>query len=225
MSVTVRAHDVCPATTIYVPSIDKSTSYKQGEKHGDQNEGGYVNSTSVILVGKEVVPREEDLLHSVEDPELRFVSPEKQMIIREERLGELHGMDELSEGKDCKKARVAGSFDTSSVDPVRETNDYKTRDVEKLDKFPVETSTNSHGVHSSTYCQQGVEGNVKEYSNKLENTITTRKNKKRKKMQSCAKEMTEPSTEAVEVPKATDEDLLHENQGLQGNNTLDSCTI
>ena len=31
--------------------------------------------------------------------------------------------------------------------------------------------------------------------------------------------MTESSTGAVEVPKAIGEDLRHENQGLQGNNT------
>ena len=221
--------------TISVPAIDKSESYKQGKKHRDQTEEVYVNSTSVenmdglknqsnlTLVGKEVHAREEDLVHSVADREIRFVSGNKQMGTREETLGELHALDELSQEKDRKKARVTSSFDTLAVDPIRETDDSKTRNVENFDKLPLETNPNSREVLSCTF-QQEVDGNVKDDSIQLENPIITGKNKKWKKSQIVtskdvsAREMTEPSTGAVEVPKAIGEDLLHENQGPGGNN-------
>ncbi|CAM0879889.1 unnamed protein product [Alopecurus aequalis] len=212
--VTVHAHDVHPQSSAQQNTERKSTTVCLATDVRT-TEGVNVNSTSVTLVGKEAHTREENLLHSVEDLELGFISGDKQMVLRDEKLGELHAMDDLSEEKDCKKARVTGSFDTSAVDPVGETNDSKTRDVENLDKLPLETITNSHGVLSSTSCQ-GVDGNGKEDSLKLENSIITRKNKRRKKSQSvtskgvCAEELT------VEVPRATGEDLLHENQGLQG---------
>ena len=139
-----------------------------------------------------------------------------------ERLRDLHALDDLSQEKYRKKARATGSFDTSSVDPIRETNDSKTRDV--VDKLPLETNNNSREVLSNTF-QQGVYGNIKEDSIQLQNPILTGKNKKRKKSRLVtskdvsASEMTEPSTGAVELPKAIGEDLLHENQGLQGNST------
>uniref|UniRef100_A0ACD5VHF5 Uncharacterized protein n=1 Tax=Avena sativa TaxID=4498 RepID=A0ACD5VHF5_AVESA len=197
--------------TISVLAIDNSESYKQGKKHGDQTEGVYVNSTSVAninglanqsnvtLVGKEVHAREEDLMHNVGDCELGFVSGDKQMGIREETLGELHALDDLSQEKGRKKARVTGSFDTSAVDPIRETYDSRTRDVE--------TNTNSCEVLSNTSFQQEMDGNVKEDSVQLENPIITGKNKKRKKSilvtskDVSARQMTGPSTGAVEVPK------------------------
>uniref|UniRef100_A0ACD5W0C2 Uncharacterized protein n=1 Tax=Avena sativa TaxID=4498 RepID=A0ACD5W0C2_AVESA len=197
--------------TISVLAIDNSESYKQGKKHGDQTEGVYVNSTSVAninglanqsnvtLVGKEVHAREEDLMHNVGDRELGFVSGDKQMGIREETLGELHALDDLSQEKGRKKARVTGSFDTSAVDPIRETYDSRTRDVE--------TNTNSCEVLSNTSFQQEMDGNVKEDSVQLENPIITGKNKKRKKSilvtskDVSARQMTGPSTGAVEVPK------------------------
>ncbi|KAM0912345.1 hypothetical protein ACQ4PT_012851 [Festuca glaucescens] len=206
---------VCLATdvpTISVPAIDNSESYKQGKKHRDQTEGVYVNSTSVAniigltnqsnvtLAGKEVHAREEDLLHSVGDRKLGFDSGDKQMGIREEILGELDALDDLSQEKDRKKARVTGSFDTSDVDPIRETNDSKARDVE--------TNTNSREMLSNTSFQQEVDGNVKEDSVQLENPIIPGKNKKRKKSKLVtskdvsAREMTEPSTGAVELSKA-----------------------
>jgi hypothetical protein len=201
---------VCLATdgpTISVPAIDNSE-----KQHRDQTEGVYVDSTSVAningltnqsnvtLSGKEVHAREEDLLHSVGDREQGFDSGDKQMGTREEILGELDALDDLSQEKDRKKARVAGSFDTSAVDPIRETNDSTTRDVE--------TNTNSRGMLSNTSFQQEVDGNVKEDSVQLENPIIPGKNKKRKKSKLCtskdvsAREMTEPSTGAVEQSKA-----------------------
>ncbi|CAM0904123.1 unnamed protein product [Alopecurus aequalis] len=138
-----------------------------------------------------------------------------------ERLGELHALEDLSQEKDRKKARVTGSFDTSAVDPIR-TNDSKTRDVENFDKLQLETNTNSREMLSNTSFQLEVDGNIKEDAIQLENPVLTGKNKKRKKSRLVtskdvsALEMTEPSTGAVEVPKAIGEDLLHENQGLQG---------
>jgi hypothetical protein len=225
--VNVNAHDVHPSSssqrniernstavclaidgpTISVPAIDNSE-----KQHRDQTEGVYVDSTSVAningltnqsnvtLSGKEVHAREEDLLHSVGDREQGFDSGDKQMGTREEILGELDALDDLSQEKDRKKARVAGSFDTSAVDPIRETNDSTTRDVE--------TNTNSRGMLSNTSFQQEVDGNVKEDSVQLENPIIPEKNKKRKKSKLVtskdvsAREMTEPSTGAVEQSKA-----------------------
>jgi hypothetical protein len=112
----------------------------------------------------------------------------------EETLGELHALDDLSQEKDHKKARVTGSFDTSAIDPMRETNDSKTSDVE--------TNNNSHELLSKE-----VDGSVKEDSVQLENPIITGKNRKRKKSKLVtskdvsAREIIEPSTGAVEVPK------------------------
>uniref|UniRef100_A0ACD5URN8 Uncharacterized protein n=1 Tax=Avena sativa TaxID=4498 RepID=A0ACD5URN8_AVESA len=240
--VTVHAHDVHPCSssqqkterkstaglvtdvqTISVSVTDKSESYNQWQKHRDQTEGVYVNSTSVAningltnqnsvaLVGTEVHTREEDLPHSVGDRELGFISGEKQV-----------GTRENSQEKDCDKSRVTGSFDISAVDPSRETNDSKTRDSENFDKLPPETNTNTREVLSNACFQQEVDGNIKEDSIQVENPILTGKNKKRKKSwlvtskDVSAPEMAEPSTAALEVPKATGEDLLHENQGLQG---------
>uniref|UniRef100_A0ACD5V6P7 Uncharacterized protein n=1 Tax=Avena sativa TaxID=4498 RepID=A0ACD5V6P7_AVESA len=228
---------VCLATDVQTVSVsvtDKSESYNQWQKHRDQTEGVYVNSTSVAningltnqtnvtLVGAEVHTREEDLLHSVGDSELGLVSGKKQVGTREETLGEFHALDDLSQEKDCKKARVTGSFDISAIDPSRETNDSKTRDSENFDKLPLETNTNTREVLSNASFQQEVDGNIKEDSIQVENPILTGKNKKRKKSRLVtskdvsAPEMAEPSTAAVEVPKATGEDLLHENQGLEG---------
>jgi hypothetical protein len=200
---------VCLATdllTISVPAIDNSESDKQGKKHRAETEGVYVNLTSVeningltnqsnaTLAGKEVHTREEDLLHSVGDCELAFISGDKQMGTMEETLGELHALDDLSREKDHKKARVTGSFDTSAIDPMRETKDSKTCDVE--------TNNNSHELLSKE-----VDGSVKEDSVQLENPIITGKNRKKKKSKLVtskdvsAREIIEPSTGAVEVPK------------------------
>jgi hypothetical protein len=233
-----KSTEVCLATdvrTVSVPVIDRSESYKQEQKCRDQTEGVYVNSSSVTnilgltnqsnstLIGMEVHAREEDLLHSVGDREQGFVSGDKEMGIREETLGELHALDDVSQEKDRKRARVTGSLDTSSVD-IRETNDSKTTDAENFDKLSLETASNSREVLSNTPFQQEVDGNIKEDSIQLENPSRTGKNKKRKNSQLVtskgvsAQKMTEPSTGAVEVPKAIGEDLLHENQAL-GNNS------
>ncbi|XP_051217889.1 uncharacterized protein [Lolium perenne] len=248
--VTVHAHDAHPSSslqqnterksttfcvatdvqTVSVPVIDKSESDKQGQKHKDQTEGVYVNSTSVAninvltnqsnvtLAGKEVHAREEDILHSVGDRELGFVSSNKQMGMKEDMSAELHALDDLSQEKDCKKARVTGSFDMSAIDPTRETNDSKTTDVENFDKLLLETITTSCEVISNTSLQQQVDGNVKEDSIQLEIPSLTGKNKKRKikSKDVSAPKMIESSTGAVEVPKDTGEDLLQENKGLEG---------
>uniref|UniRef100_A0A453C8T6 Uncharacterized protein n=3 Tax=Aegilops tauschii subsp. strangulata TaxID=200361 RepID=A0A453C8T6_AEGTS len=225
----VHAHDAVPNDVQLSSSSHPSTVTKKDaavslatdvQTNSVANVSRFSNQSNVALVGEELLARKENLLHSVEDHDLGVVSGDKQVGTREGTVGELHALDDPSQEKERKRARRTDSVNMSAVDPVRETNDYKTRDVNSLDKPSLETNTNSLGVIPSNSFQQESHGNAQEDSIQPENPIIPGKNKKRKKHQSVApkdaQEITKPSAGTVEVPKALDGGLLHENQGQQG---------
>ncbi|KAF7017037.1 unnamed protein product [Triticum aestivum] len=225
----VHAHDAVPNDVQLSSSSHPNTVTKKDaavslatdvQTNSVANVSRFSNQSNVALVGEELLARKENLLHSVEDHDLGVVSGDKQVGTREGTVGELHALDDPSQEKERKRARRTDSVNMSAVDPVRETNDYKTRDVNSLDKPSLETNTNSLGVIPSNSFQQESHGNAQEDSIQPENPIIPGKNKKRKKHQSVApkdaQEITKPSAGTVEVPKALDGGLLHENQGQQG---------
>ncbi|XP_062225957.1 uncharacterized protein LOC133924447 isoform X2 [Phragmites australis] len=201
------------------PVIDKAKSYSRQIKHANQTEDAFTSFTTMANVDKssnqsnmshvvEEIQGKEDILHGDGDHNVGgVVSGNKQVRIEEEMLEEIHAVADLPQQKECKKAKRAGSFDTSAADPIRITSGSDTRDIAKSSRAPQETNT-THGEHSNTSFQQEVHGNVDEVSIQKESPRTVGKKEKKRRQLAPPKtvstqETTKPSTGAVELSKST----------------------
>ncbi|TVU15451.1 hypothetical protein EJB05_38972 [Eragrostis curvula] len=137
------------------------------------------------------------------------VADDKQIRIEEDMLGQIHAMDDLSQGKEYKNDKRTGSIHLSATDP-RIPNESDGRDITESSRAPLETNP-THGELLNTSFGQEVNDNIPEGSLHIENASTVGKKKRRKRRQltpsktDSAQETTKFPAGVVELSKSGDD--------------------
>jgi hypothetical protein len=120
----------------------------------------------------------EYFLHGARDHDVN-VSNKKQIRIEENMSGQMHAVDDISQGKKRKKAKRADSVHKSATDR-RITDESDAMDMDKsLNRTPLETNA-THGELSNTSFVSAVNDNIPEDSLPTKDPTTVGKKKKRK---------------------------------------------